>query len=357
MKVIILLFILCVIVLVERKWDAFVGRSVSFSGKCDRIMAEPEQIVTWTGTVTNHGNLPIPYVRVIQRFSHPSKPEESPEWIRKHTAKLVNRWLVSHSVSVLPGKSCDLPVRFSVPERGCYPVGCYDLCTGDIMGLNERKIGGDWSHIVILPKRCENLPVLDAVGGFLGDMSVRRFIMEDPVLTVGFREYTGRKPMKAISWTKTASSGMLYVRQYDHTAEQHMVVLLNVEDGTDAQLEECFSIARTVCEELERKKLPYGFRTNGNLPIKTGKLFHLPEGLGEQHLNNILYGLGSADHTCFGSFRNLTVNTLRVRKIHESYIVITPPLSDHSRESVEKLSQAVNGRICVLVGNGEVQQN
>ena len=44
----------------------------------------------------------------------------------------------------------------------------------------------------------------DVLSGFLGDVSVRRFIYEDPVLTTGFREYTGREPMKHISWTQSA---------------------------------------------------------------------------------------------------------------------------------------------------------
>ena len=356
MKVIILIIILGIIVWAERKWVSYVTCSVSYSGKCDRIMVEPDQVVTWTGTLTNKGNLPIPYVQVVQRFSYPSKPEESPEWFKKYCVMSATRWRVDRSISLLPGRNRDLPVRFSVPARGCYPMGGYEFWVGDIMGLKETELHGDWGKVVVLPKRCSKPPVLDAMGGFLGDVSVRRFIMEDPILTVGFREYTGREPMKAISWTRTAASGIMQVRQYDHTAEQHLVVILNVEDGTDEQLEECFSIARTVCEELERRKIPYGFRTNGNLPKTTGKVFYLPEGLGEQHLNTILYGLGAADYTCFGSFRNLAVRTLRSRRIHESYIVITPPLSDATKAATDKLSQAVNGQICVLVGNGEVQQ-
>lgn len=355
MKLVLLILTIVILVLIERKWEGYVKQSLSFSGKCDRLMAEPDQIVTWTSTVTNNGNLPVPYVRMIQRFSSPSKPEESPEWIRKHCIRIVTRWRVDRLISLLPGKSMDLPVRFSVPSRGKHAVGGCNLSTGDILGLKTEEMPEHWDEIVVLPRRCDKPPVLDAVGGFLGDVSVRRFIMEDPVLTVGFREYTGREPMKAISWTRSASSGTLQVRQYDHTAEQHLVVLLNVEDGTEEQLEECFSVARTVCEELERKKIPYGFRTNGSLPNGTGKVFHLPKGLGAQHLNTILYGLGAADYTCFESFRRLSVKALRSRSIYESYIVITPPLSDAAKAAADTLSQAVGGRICVLECKEEVR--
>ena len=178
--------------------------------------------------------------------------------------------------------------------------------------------------VVVMPHRSCQKVAIDAVGGFLGDVSVRRFILEDPVLTIGFRDYTGREPMRAISWTRTARSGALQVKQYDYTAERHVVVLLNVEGATEEELEECLRLTRSACEKLEQKKIPYAFRTNGNLPGPMGKIQTMVEGLGEQYLNTILYGLGGADSTCFYSFKTLTRHTLKSRSSSDAYIVITP---------------------------------
>ena len=80
-------------------------------------------------------------------------------------------------------------------------------------------------EVVVIPPRCENSNVLRTLGGFLGDISVRRFILEDPLLTVGFREYTGREPMKSISWTQSARVGRPLVKQYDHTVDATVTVL------------------------------------------------------------------------------------------------------------------------------------
>jgi hypothetical protein len=128
------------------------------------------------------------------------------------------------------------------------------------------------------------------------------------------------------------------------------VVLLNVEGADEAQFEECLRLTRSVCERLEQQKVPYGFRTNGNLPGPVGKVTSMVEGLGQQHLQTILYGLGSADGMCFYSFRYLTKQTLRTRKSSEAYIVITPDDKDAVHTCIQELSSAVGAPICVLRG-------
>jgi len=218
------------------------------------------------------------------------------------------------------------------------------------LGFREAKCHGDGKRIVVMPRRSEQKLALDAVGGFLGDISVRRFILEDPILTTGFRDYTGREPMRAISWTRTAQTGTLQVKQYDYTAERHIVVLLNTEGAEEKQLEECLRLTRSVCEKLEQMKIPYGFRTNANLPGPVGKVTSIAEGLGEQHLNTILFGLGCADSTCFYSFRYLVRKTIRARKSNEAYIVITPDDKGTVRSCIQQLGDGSGASVCVLRG-------
>ncbi len=67
------------------------------------------------------------------------------------------------------------------------------------------------------------------LGGVIGDISVNRFIFEDPMLTVGFSEYTGREPMRDISWTQSARLGRMMVKNYDHTVDLSVTILLNVQ--------------------------------------------------------------------------------------------------------------------------------
>ena len=338
------------LLLLERLWAPYALKALRFRGSCDRDLAEPGEVITWSGTVENRSRLPIPFIRLIQRFPLRAEVIADEKWRSEHYRKSMLQWFAEEKMTLAPLQSRTRAVRFSLPDRGVYQVGSYQLSAGDLLGFRELNKTGDSREIVIIPRRSDRRDALDAVGGFLGDISVRRFILEDPILTVGFRDYTGREPMKSISWTRTATAGKLQVRQYDHTAEQHVMILLNVEGGTAEELEECFRLMRMVCEELENKKIPYGFRTNGNLQGPVGKLFWMAEGLGPRHKNTILYGLGRADSTCYHSFRYLTNRTLAHRKSNESYIVVTPPLNHKTAPCIQSLRAAVGSGICVLTG-------
>lgn len=350
-----LIFVLAALAVaaLEHFWAGYAVKALQFSGSCNTALAEPGEIVTWSGTVSNNGRLPVPFVRLTERFPKDAAVQEPETWVRSHCVEYMLQWYAEEKMSLLPRQSRTRSIRMSFPGRGVYEIGSYQVSAGDILGFRENGVSGDWQEIVIMPERSKNAVSLDALGGFLGDVSVRRFILEDPILTVGFREYTGREPMKSISWTRTAAAGSLQVKQYDHTAERHIIVLLNVEGASEEELEECFRLTRSVCEALEQKKIPYGFRTNGNLTGPIGKVFRMPEGLGSRHKNTILYGLGKADKTCFFSFRRLTEQALRARKGNESFIVITPPLTEHSRACMNALEAKVGGSVCLLTAKGE----
>ena len=334
----------------EKNWARWSLKALRFHGSTDKLLAEPGEVVTWSAVVENHSRMPILFARLWQNFPGLVRFHEEKVWLEGHVRDSFQQWHVEEKMSLLPLQRCTRTVDISIGQRGAYQVGGWRLAAGDLLGLSECGQDGPAQELVIMPERAKDVRTLDALGGFLGDVSVRRFILEDPVLTVGFRDYTGREPMKAISWTRTAMTGTLQVRQYDHTAEQVVAVLLNVEGASPAALEECFRLTRSACEALERKKIPYVFRTNGNLPGPVGKVFYLGEGLGGTHLSTILYGLGKADGTCFHSFRYLARQTLERRRGNEAYIVITPELDMAGKAALELLETASGGSVCLLTG-------
>lgn len=348
MSIAIVMLAVVLLAVLNHFWAPESLKKLKLHGCSDKRLVEPGEIVTWTAVVENHSSLPVLFARLWQHFPADAQITGDPKWIESHRTVSFQQWHTEERMSLMPHRQCARSVSFSFEKRGAYSVGNYRLSAGDLLGVSEIGRNGTGHEIVVMPHRSDNAGAIQALGGFLGDISVRRFILEDPILTVGFRDYTGREPMKAISWTRTAMTGSLQVKQYDHTAEQIVVVLLNVEGGTGEILEECFRLTRTVCETLERKKISYAFRTNGNLPGPVGKVFSLAEGLGSTHLSTVLYGLGKADDTCFQSFRYLVRQTLNQRKNHEAYIVITPPLNEEGRSAVRQLEGAIGSGVCML---------
>lgn len=355
MTLVVLLVLLVGLAVLEYKWAGYALKSLDIHSGCDHALAEPGQQVTWSATVDNYSPLPIPFVRLVEDFPLEAKVQGDLSWKEAYYRRGFLSWYTEYRMTIRGRRSITRNATLVFDKRGVYQIGTYHLSAGDLLGFKEVKRSGKGQKIVVMPHRSLQQKAMDALGGFLGDVSVRRFILEDPILTTGFRDYTGREPLRAISWTRTARSGNLQVKQYDYTAERHVVVLLNTEGADEEQLEECLRLTRSVCEKLEHRKIPYAFRTNANLPGPVGKVHALVEGLGERHFHTILYGLGSADGTCFHSFRYLTRQTLKKRKSNESYIVITPDDKGEAYGCIQALSNAVGTRVCVLKGSEGVQ--
>ena len=341
-----------VLIILDRILTPKLLATLKYESRFDCIMAEPNEPVTLESTIENSRRLPVPFVRLQHRL--PSDAELCDETnIVRDTLFYRN---TEEKFSVRSRSYVKKSFRFSIGRRGIFEVGKYQLSVGDFFGFREERHFGDGSSIVIIPSRCERISTLQALGGFIGDISVRRFIMDDPILTIGFRDYTGHEPMKSISWTRTATAGSLQVKEFDRTAEQTVTVLLNVSGGSDEELEDCFRLTRTVCERLEKEKIPYAFRTNGFLPSPTGAIFNLPDGLGYHHLSTILYGLGGANYTCFYSLHTLIHQSLMKRKHNESFIVITPEPDENDQLILQRLQAFSSNPMCVLVGKEDAHE-
>ncbi|MBO6054193.1 MAG: DUF58 domain-containing protein [Oscillospiraceae bacterium] len=348
-----IILLLGVVFLQQRLAPAALHRTLcEFS--CDRILTEPEASVCLTTVVRNIGRLPILYLSLLEYLPGRLTPLEDEAWCRRHLKKHYDELCCDTRMFLMPHRRCEKQFRFSFPERGSYQLGKYYLETGDFLGAKSTYRDGEINQtVVVMPRLSSDPGVIRILGGFLGEISVRRFLYEDPVLTVGAREYTGHEPMKRISWQQTARTGQLQVKEYDYTVDANVTVLLNMDRGSEEDLETCFQITRSVCEELERRRIPYEFDTNGDLSTPQGRLSHLAEGLGSQHLRTILYGLGTSRCRGLGSLSDLVHRCLGSRKQARGYILITPALSEQDQASLTALRRASDTELCLLTGRGE----
>ena len=204
-----------------------------------------------------------------------------------------------------------------------------------------------------MPRRWEDPRLAVTLGGYLGEISVRRFLFEDPVLTIGVREYTGSEPLKQISWKQTARTGTLQVKNYDYTVDANVTVLLNLDGGSDADRELSFQMVRTVCETLERRRIPYEFFGNGDLFGPQGELKWLPEGLGVQHFRIVMYALGQCRGTVYFSFSRMVERCVQRRRRSRGYVVISPPLREKDREALRALRRISETEPCLLTARAE----
>lgn len=354
----VILIVVCVVGIVgylEKIWADRCLRHLHYVSSYDKLVVEPGEVVTQTSSLQNNWGLPVLYARLLEALPLGVKIEESEEFIRKNTSKAVTERVTNFGMYVMPHSRCIVKMRFSYDRRGKYTKTDYKVEAGDFLGFYSKiKDGKCDQSVVVMPYPTSDPVALKVLGGFMGDLSAKRFIHEDPVLTVGYREYSGREPMKSISWTQTARTGQLQVKQYDHTMDCNVVILLNVDRGSREEIEASYEITRSVCEELEKKHIPYEFYTNGDIYGPLGSLSWLEEGLGNQHFSLLMYGLGQSECKGIDSLDHMLWRVHRRKRADKNYILVTVPLSERDRRVVQKLERLCEHEICVLESNGEM---
>lgn len=301
----------------------------------DMKLAEPGEVISCRNKLINAWLFPVVYINYIIHL-----PEGAEKVNGGGKAE-------RHRLFLLPKQKYESDIRFTLPKRGVYKSGKNYLETGDFLGFNSKVVSEELkADIVIMPEKSQDEQVISTLGGYLGDISVRRFIIEDPVLTVGYREYTGKEPMKNISWNQSARKNELMVKKNDFTTDTNVAVVLNMQNSDREKMEECYRIARTVCEQLEEKRIPYEFMSNGDVG-------NCNEGYGNRHLNYIMMRLGRSNQFSYYSFDELIERCIQKKKNNRSYIIITSGSSEEETRAISSLQAVSDHEVCVLTAGGQ----
>ncbi|MBQ6292282.1 MAG: DUF58 domain-containing protein [Lachnospiraceae bacterium] len=308
----------------------------------DTTLVEPGEPATLYYTVRNPYRLPVLFVGFSLYLKDDVTVCEDKEFCRVHVSVNDTGTSVLHHFYLPPHSKFSGKVHISLSKRGLHDLGKYFLETGDFLGLFPIMTHGTiYKRIVCTSEKCA-VGEVGFPGGELGEISVRRFIMDDPTILLGYREYTGREPMKQISWKQTAKTGTLMVRQNDYTSDRVATVLVNMYSSLRPQLEECLKLVRTVCEQLEEAKIPYELMSNGDL-------LSVPEGMGKEHLFFILRRLGLSRLAGFNGFGSLIDRCIRRRRGNSCYVVITPAAGPEVSALIDYLGAHVDSRPIVMV--------
>ena len=151
-------------------------------------------------------------------------------------------------------QSVERTITFTMDRRGVYTFSGRELCRGDFLGVHlQSERFYVRRSLIVYPQRLRNDALTEALGAYCGELSARRWLIRDPVLTLGIREYTGNEPMHTISWIQTARRGDLTVREFDYTRSLNCCVVFSVH-GLDSEeselLDRCCGAVRTICEAL-----------------------------------------------------------------------------------------------------------
>lgn len=300
-----------------------------------KTVVEPDEKFDLIAVITNRKRRFIPFLRLEEDVPLDLECASRIE-IENLTER---RGTLKSSAYIMPRQRLIRKTQVSLAKRGRFLFKGAFLAGGDFLGFSERGHKTELAReVIVLPRRADCSFSQNIIGGLMGDESVNRFMNEDPMLTIGFRDYTGREPMRRISWMRSAREGHLMVREPDHTIERTALVVVNTNTfafGTHGEglLEKCFSMARTVMEALEEMRIPYAFHSN-----LSPQQPNVGEGLGTAHLNSALLALGGADYGFSESVWALIDRVSLSADSGKTVILITPMRQDLKNAEIERIA-------------------
>lgn len=115
-------------------------------------------------------------------------------------------------------------------KRGIFTIENVTLIWGDLLGLNNSSAPVHVGANLVVYPGIVNLEDMFMPANYLqGDTVVKRWIIDDPFIVSGSREYTPGDPMNRIHWSATAKEGRLMIRKNDFTSNQSLTVILNIQ--------------------------------------------------------------------------------------------------------------------------------
>jgi uncharacterized protein (DUF58 family) len=271
---------LLVMVGVTWLWSAFSLAGLHYTRSFTEIRAFQGEEIGLTLEVSNRKLLPLPWLSIEDVFPAALPVAGRPVMLNRATNRGEFRtfWM--------PNAFQQITRHFTVEcsERGFHRYGPALINTGDGFGFFSRKASlPDEQYLIVYPHLYSAADLTLPAKNPFGDLRVHGRLFEDPLRTVGIREWQQADDPRRIHWKATARHGAMLSRLYEPSREQQILIFLNVATlarhwhGTIPELlERTISVAASLAVIAAEDRLPVGLVANGTLPGSDQPLRLLP---------------------------------------------------------------------------------
>jgi uncharacterized protein (DUF58 family) len=310
----------------------------------------PGEETVMTVQVANRKRLPLSWLAVVDHWADElafATPEgrllpNRPADLITLLFSLRGREQVGRSYRILP------------EHRGIYPFGPIALSAGDPFGLftnHSRTKSRDW--LIVYPRLVPLEELELPYQAPFGDGSVRQSIFQDPVRTVGVRDYQPSDSFRHVHWKASARRQNLQVRVFEPTTAYTMILVLNVAtfarywEGTRPEImERVVSAAASIANHAVERRWLVGLAANGAMP-NADQPIRVPPGRGPDQLSFVLEALAGVTSFTIAPFERFLLSESSRLAWGATLVVVTAVVTDEILVSLNRLRNA--GRRVVLV--------
>ena len=257
----------------------------------DRVFAGEE--VELTEVLSNDKLLPVPWVRVESRIS---------SRLRFQRQENLNIAMdLFHKSMFFLGSYSKITRRHRIlcTRRGYYDCSLVSIVAGDLFGLAHDKTDcATDAKLLVYPPLLAPPELPDTALKWQGDVTARRWILPDPILVTGIRDYRSGDPQRDVHWGATARTGKLQVKQRDYTVSPRAMLLLNCQISGNLMggmepdqlevLENGVTLAASLAAWCVQNGVDVGFMANGENMMEPGVTVSVEPRCSQAHLERIL---------------------------------------------------------------------
>ena len=181
--------------------------------------------------------------------------------------------------------------------RGLFEVkGASISARGFISGALFSRSVETGSSLWVYPEFIDMRTLYQFNSSPMGNVMVKRWIMEDPFLYSGVRLYRPGDALKKIHWGLTAKNREVMVRQNDFTSEMKLCIALNIQPSpkifgniVDKNIAETgIKVAATLIDQATQVNAPVNFLCNSIRRGSRNQMEVIDYGSGKKHFATIM---------------------------------------------------------------------
>ncbi|WP_179218766.1 DUF58 domain-containing protein [Saccharibacillus sp. O23] len=245
-------------------------RGIVYSRRFDRERCFAGDRLELIEVIENRKKLPVPWLRLESEFPAAFR-------FRGNTVSKMEQGSVyqthTSGFALLPGRRVTRRHFVVCENRGIFRLSTVFMTAGDLLGfvIRSRSLNVE-SPLIVYPALLEDRELPYAWHSWQGEFAVRRWILEDPFMIEGSREYAPGDPMNRIDWKATARTGGLQVYKQGHSADPRVMIVLDIGNvvaglasgSGEAEAERAISLAATCADRLIASGVPVGFVHNAH---------------------------------------------------------------------------------------------
>lgn len=251
-------------------WSALSFYGVHYRRRFSEVRAFRGETVQLTLEVRNQKFLPLTWLNIRDSFPSalPVSGKDLPVSPATNQAEFSTFWM--------PGPFQRVTRRFDIEctSRGFFRYGPTRLASGDGFGFFGRSLTlNDEERLIVYPSLYSVTELRLPTKNPFGETRAQGRLFEDPLRTVGVREWQEFDMPRRIHWKATARHQALLSRVYEPSEEQQVQLFLNVATlerhwhGYLPELQErTISVAGSLAALAIEARLPVGLIANGALP-------------------------------------------------------------------------------------------